>query len=75
MLKALHPKFLRFPGGCFVEGQESPKNAFRWERTIGPIEERPGHKNINWGYRTSDGLVFMNICRWQKILVPNLFML
>lgn len=58
MLKDLHPKFLRFPGGCFVEGQESPDNAFRWERTIGPIEQRPGHKNVNWGYRTSDGIGF-----------------
>ncbi|BCS85815.1 alpha-N-arabinofuranosidase [Prevotella herbatica] len=58
MLLALHPKFLRFPGGCFVEGQESSENAFHWERTIGPIEERNGHKNVNWGYRTSDGLGF-----------------
>jgi len=56
MLWHLHPKFMRFPGGCFVEGQESPDNAFRWERTIGPIEEREGHWNVNWGYRTSDGL-------------------
>ncbi len=58
MLDALHPKFLRFPGGCFVEGQESPENAFHWEKTIGPIETRPGHKNVNWGYRTSDGMGF-----------------
>ena len=56
MLWQLHPKFMRFPGGCFVEGQESPDNAFRWERTIGPIEKREGHWNVNWGYRTSDGL-------------------
>ena len=27
MLWQLHPKFMRFPGGCFVEGQESPDNA------------------------------------------------
>ena len=58
MLYNMHPKFMRFPGGCFVEGQDSPDNAFRWERTIGPIEERTGHKNVNWGYRTSDGLGF-----------------
>jgi alpha-L-arabinofuranosidase len=58
MLKELHPKFLRFPGGCFVEGQENPDNAFRWERTIGPIEQRTGHKNVNWGYRTTDGIGF-----------------
>ena len=58
MLYEMHPKFMRFPGGCFVEGQVSPDNAFRWERTIGPIEERPGHWNVNWGYRTTDGLGF-----------------
>ena len=54
----LHPRFFRFPGGCFVEGQLSPDNAFRWQRTVGPIEQRPGHHNVNWGYRTSDGLGF-----------------
>ena len=54
----IHPKFVRFPGGCYVEGQESPENAFHWEKTIGPIEERPGHKNVNWRYRTSDGMGF-----------------
>ena len=58
MLADMHPKFLRFPGGCFVEGQGSPDNAFRWKRTIGPIEEREGHQNVNWGYRTSDGIGF-----------------
>jgi len=58
MLQELQPKFMRFPGGCYVEGQESPDNAFRWERTIGPIEQREGHLNRNWNYRTSDGMGF-----------------
>ncbi|MCQ2212724.1 MAG: carbohydrate binding domain-containing protein [Bacteroidaceae bacterium] len=58
MLADMHPSFLRFPGGCFVEGQGSPDNAFRWKRTIGPIEEREGHPNVNWGYRTTDGIGF-----------------
>jgi alpha-L-arabinofuranosidase len=58
MLWNLHPKFMRFPGGCFVEGQISHDNAFRGERTIGPIEERTGHWNVNWGYRTTDGIGF-----------------
>ena len=58
LLYNIHPKFVRFPGGCYVEGQESPENAFHWEKTIGPIEERPGHKNVNWRYRTSDGMGF-----------------
>ena len=58
MLADMHPRFMRFPGGCFVEGQQSPDNAFRWKRTIGPIEQREGHANVNWGYRTSDGIGF-----------------
>ena len=58
LLYNIHPKFVRFPGGCFVEGEKSPENAYRWERTIGPIEERPGHDNVNWRYRTSDGMGF-----------------
>ncbi|MDE5839605.1 MAG: carbohydrate binding domain-containing protein, partial [Muribaculaceae bacterium] len=58
MLADMNPSFMRFPGGCFVEGQDSPDNAFRWKRTIGPIENREGHPNVNWGYRTSDGIGF-----------------
>ncbi|WP_308273084.1 alpha-L-arabinofuranosidase C-terminal domain-containing protein [Prevotella sp.] len=58
LLYNIRPKFVRFPGGCYVEGQESPENAFHWEKTIGPIEQRPGHKNVNWCYRTSDGMGF-----------------
>ena len=58
MLADMHPRFMRFPGGCFVEGSFSPDNAFRWKRTIGPIEQREGHANVNWGYRTSDGIGF-----------------
>ena len=57
-LQALHPAFMRFPGGCFVEGNITPENAYHWERTVGPIEQRPGHMNANWGYPTTDGLGF-----------------
>lgn len=55
-LAHLKPSFLRFPGGCFVEGF-SPETAYRWKHTIGPIEERTGHYNL-WAYRTSNGLGF-----------------
>ena len=58
MLADMHPKFMRFPGGCYVEGQDAPENAFHWERTVGPIEERPGHYDANWRYWTTDGLGF-----------------
>ncbi|HRZ96003.1 MAG TPA: alpha-L-arabinofuranosidase C-terminal domain-containing protein [Paludibacter sp.] len=54
LLANLKPKFVRFPGGCFVEG-DVLANRFQWKKTIGKIEERPGHNNL-WGYRTSDGM-------------------
>jgi alpha-L-arabinofuranosidase len=62
-LDDMHPAFMRFPGGCFVEGGIM-EQAFRWKETIGPIEERPGHNNF-WGYRTSDGMgyhEFLQLC-------------
>ncbi|KAK6147804.1 hypothetical protein DH2020_018716 [Rehmannia glutinosa] len=55
MMKNLRPGFVRFPGGCFVEG-EWLRNAFRWKETIGPWEERPGHFGDVWHYWTDDGL-------------------
>ncbi|THG12558.1 hypothetical protein TEA_005220 [Camellia sinensis var. sinensis] len=55
MLADLKPRFIRFPGGCFVEG-EWLRNAFRWKETIGPWEERPGHFGDVWNYWTDDGL-------------------
>ncbi|MHB9005029.1 MAG: alpha-L-arabinofuranosidase C-terminal domain-containing protein, partial [Coriobacteriia bacterium] len=54
MLADMKPAFMRFPGGCFVEGI-TPDTAFQWKNTIGPIHERKGHWNL-WGYRTTNGL-------------------
>lgn len=56
LLDDTKPTFLRFPGGCYVEGQDALENSFQWKSTLGPIEERPGHWNRNWNYRSSDGL-------------------
>lgn len=53
-LADMHPAFIRFPGGCFVEGF-TLDTALRWKKTIGPIENRPGHWNL-WGYRSTNGL-------------------
>ena len=58
LLADTKPSFLRFPGGCYVEGEGSYDNAFQWKKTIGPIEQRPGHLNQNWHYRSTDGLGF-----------------
>jgi alpha-L-arabinofuranosidase len=38
-LADLHPGFLRFPGGCIVEGSDLSKR-YQWKNTIGPIEDR-----------------------------------
>lgn len=60
MLAALKPAFVRFPGGCYIEGDGTVEDnrRFEWKKTIGPVEERPGHYNYNWGYPSTDGLGF-----------------
>ncbi|XP_045800729.1 alpha-L-arabinofuranosidase 1-like [Trifolium pratense] len=55
MVADLKPKFLRFPGGCYVEG-DYIKNAFRWKDSVGPWEERAGHLDDIWHYWSDDGL-------------------
>ena len=55
-LADLHPKFMRFPGGCVVHGGgDGFWNTYRWKTTIGPKEQRRGLKNT-WGYHQSMGL-------------------
>ena len=40
MLVGLKPAFVRFPGGCWVEG-DTMKEAYRWKQTIGDIRRAP----------------------------------
>ena len=55
-LADLHPKFMRFPGGCIVHGGgDGMWDTYRWKTTIGPREERKALKNC-WGYHQSFGL-------------------
>lgn len=55
-LADLHPKFMRFPGGCVVHGGgDGFWNTYRWKTTIGPKEQRRHLKNT-WGYHQSMGL-------------------
>lgn len=51
-LRALNPKFVRFPGGCLVEGL-SLKNSYDWTITVGEVEKR-GAKYNCWGERQKD---------------------
>ncbi len=53
-LAALKPAFVRFPGGCWVEG-DSMKEASRWKKTIGPQIDRWTQPNL-WGYQSTNGL-------------------
>ena len=55
-LNALHPKFLRFPGGCWVEGDDFA-HMNHWKNTIGNIDTRTPLWNI-WGYNATNGLGF-----------------
>ena len=54
MLAELKPSFVRFPGGCFVEGDRM-RNALRWRDTLGDVAERPARWCV-WGYTTTQGL-------------------
>ena len=38
-LADLHPGFLRFPGGCIVEGNQLV-HRYQWKHTIGPLQDR-----------------------------------
>jgi alpha-N-arabinofuranosidase len=66
MLVDLKPKFLRFPGGNFLEG-DSIKNRWEWKKTLGPIEERAGHQGT-WGYRASDGMGLLEFLHWCEAM-------
>jgi alpha-L-arabinofuranosidase len=56
MLVNLKPSFMRFPGGSWVGGS-SLADAYHWELTVGPLQNRTERANI-WGYEVSNGLGF-----------------
>ena len=53
-LADMHPRFVRFPGGCVAHG-DGLKNIYQWKNTIGPLEARKPARNL-WGYHQSMGL-------------------
>ncbi len=66
LLADLHPAFLRFPGGNYLEGN-TIADRFDWKKTIGALDQRPGHMGP-WGYRSSDGMGLMEFCQWCEDL-------
>ena len=54
MIADLKPGFVRFPGGCVVEGG-TVETAYNWKHTIGPVEER-AERWGPWNYRRTHGM-------------------
>jgi len=66
LLAAAQPKFLRFPGGNYVEGDYFSER-FNWKETIGPVELRPGHRSC-WNYWSTDGFGLPEFLGWCQDL-------
>jgi alpha-L-arabinofuranosidase len=54
VLADLHPRFMRFPGGCVAHGN-GVDNIYDWKGSIGPLEARRPLSNL-WGYHQTRGL-------------------
>jgi alpha-N-arabinofuranosidase len=66
MLAGMHPKFLRLPGGNYLEGDMIDER-FDWKNTIGPLVGRPTHRSP-WSYQSSDGLGLLEFLEWSEDL-------
>jgi len=66
LLSGMSPKFLRLPGGNYLEGNMF-STRYNWKKTLGPIDERPGHQGT-WGYRSSDGMGLLEYLEWCEDL-------
>ena len=53
-LADLHPKFVRFPGGCVAHG-DGIDNIYDWKGSVGELYERKPLRNI-WNYHQTRGL-------------------
>lgn len=63
LLSDLRPAFLRWPGGCVVEGI-TLDNRIEWKKTIGDPATRPGEYST-WGYNSTYGFgykEFLDFC-------------
>jgi len=65
-LAAMHPAFLRFPGGNYLEGDHIP-DRFEWKKTIGSLVDRPTHPSP-WRYQSSDGMGLLEFLEWCEDL-------
>ncbi len=61
-LADLHPRFVRFPGGCVAHG-DGIDNIYDWKGSIGPLEARKPLRNL-WGYHQTRGLGYFEYFRF-----------
>lgn len=54
LIADIHPKFIRFPGGCLAHG-DGLDNMYDWKGSIGPLYARRHLPNI-WHYHQTRGL-------------------
>ena len=66
LLADMQPKFLRFPGGNYLEGNTIAER-FDWKATIGDVSQRPGHRSP-WGYWSTDGFGLLEFLEWCEDL-------
>ncbi len=65
-MAAMHPKFVRLPGGNYLEGDRL-EDWYDWHETIGPLVDRPGHQ-APWSYWSTDGLGLLEFLEWTEDL-------
>ncbi len=66
MLAGMHPKFLRMPGGNYLEG-DTVEERFNWKATLGKLEDRPTHRSP-WNYQSTDGMGLLEFLEWTEDL-------
>ena len=66
-LAAMHPQFLRFPGGNFLEGDTIWRTGTTGKRRLGPAWIGPGIASP-WNYWSTDGLGLLEFFEWCEDL-------
>lgn len=66
LLADMKPKFLRLPGGNYLEG-DTIAERFEWKDTLGDTARRPGHRSP-WNYWSTDGMGLLEYLEWCEDL-------
>ena len=67
MITAIHPSFVRLPGGSYIDGVNIA-GRYVWNNTLYGHEHRPSHANL-WGYWAEHGLWIYEFFSWVETLM------